>query len=172
MADGVAAQLRLGGFPPAQRRRGRRQSGRDAEVVEQPVLVEAELLELAPRMAEARYLLAYLQGYQREHAAALEGFTQTAGKLADVELPTEHNRSVCLLGLAEEKLGRGDLTGANQHFDEVTRLGGHKSLYSDAYYDEASFGALYGGTAYAPVKRRYDPGGRFPTLYEKAVQAR
>ncbi|WP_163995575.1 hypothetical protein [Pyxidicoccus caerfyrddinensis] len=82
-----------------------------------------KLLELAPRMAEARYLLAYLQGYQREHAAALEGFTQTAGKLADVELPTEHNRSVCLLGLAEEKLGRGDLTGANQHFDEVTRLG-------------------------------------------------
>jgi FAD/FMN-containing dehydrogenase len=55
---------------------------------------------------------------------------------------------------------------------EVTRLGGHKSLYSDAYYDEATFAALYGGTAYGPVKRRYDPGGRFPTLYEKAVQAR
>jgi FAD/FMN-containing dehydrogenase len=55
---------------------------------------------------------------------------------------------------------------------EVTRLGGHKSLYSDAYYDEGTFAALYGGTAYAPVKRRYDPGGRFPTLYEKAVQAR
>jgi FAD/FMN-containing dehydrogenase len=56
--------------------------------------------------------------------------------------------------------------------DEVTRLGGHKSLYSDAYYDEATFAALYGGTAYVPVKRRYDPAGRFPTLYEKAVQAR
>jgi FAD/FMN-containing dehydrogenase len=55
---------------------------------------------------------------------------------------------------------------------EVTRLGGHKSLYSDAYYDEATFAALYGGTAYGPVKRRYDPRGRFPTLYEKAVQAR
>ena len=55
---------------------------------------------------------------------------------------------------------------------EVTRLGGHKSLYSDAYYDEATFAALYGGTAYDPVKRRYDPRGRFPTLYEKAVQAR
>jgi FAD/FMN-containing dehydrogenase len=54
----------------------------------------------------------------------------------------------------------------------VTELGGHKSLYSDAYYDEDTFAALYGGTAYAPVKRRYDPGGRFPTLYEKAVQAR
>jgi FAD/FMN-containing dehydrogenase len=55
---------------------------------------------------------------------------------------------------------------------EVTRLGGHKSLYSDAYYDEETFAALYGGTAYDPVKARYDPGGRFPTLYEKAVQAR
>jgi FAD/FMN-containing dehydrogenase len=55
---------------------------------------------------------------------------------------------------------------------EVTRTGGHKSLYSDAYYDEETFAALYGGRAYAPVKGRYDPGGRFPTLYEKAVQAR
>lgn len=55
---------------------------------------------------------------------------------------------------------------------EVTRLGGHKSLYSDAYYDEGTFAALYGGDAYAPVKHRYDPRGRFPTLYEKAVQAR
>ena len=54
----------------------------------------------------------------------------------------------------------------------MTRLGGHKSLYSDAYYDEATFAALYGGTAYDPIKRRYDPRGRFPTLYEKAVQAR
>jgi len=56
--------------------------------------------------------------------------------------------------------------------DEVTRLGGHKSLYSDAYYDEATFDSLYGGAAYAPVKRTHDPMGRFPTLYEKAVQAR
>ena len=55
---------------------------------------------------------------------------------------------------------------------EVTRLGGHKSLYSDAYYDEATFARLYGGDGYAPVKDRYDPGGRLPTLYEKAVQAR
>ncbi|NUR80302.1 MAG: FAD-binding oxidoreductase [Dermatophilaceae bacterium] len=55
---------------------------------------------------------------------------------------------------------------------EVTRLGGHKSLYSDAYYDEATFARLYGGHGYAPVKDRYDPRGRLPTLYEKAVQAR
>ena len=55
---------------------------------------------------------------------------------------------------------------------QVTELGGHKSLYSDAYYDEATFARLYGDTAYRLVKRRYDPDGRLPTLYEKAVQAR
>ncbi|MDV3220221.1 FAD-binding oxidoreductase [Intrasporangium sp.] len=55
---------------------------------------------------------------------------------------------------------------------KVTELGGHKSLYSDAYYDEATFARLYGGEAGTAAKRRYDPHERFPTLYEKAVQAR
>ena len=56
--------------------------------------------------------------------------------------------------------------------DKVTELGGHKGLYSTATYDEATFDRLYGGPAYAEVKGRYDPDGRFPTLYEKAVRAR
>jgi FAD/FMN-containing dehydrogenase len=64
----------------------------------------------------------------------------------------------------------GDVNRAIER--QVTELGGHKSLYSDAYYDEATFARLYGDTAYRPVKRRYDPDGRFATLYEKAVQAR
>ena len=64
----------------------------------------------------------------------------------------------------------GDVNRAIER--KVTDLGGHKSLYSDAYYDEATFARLYGDTAYRPVKRRYDPEGRFATLYEKAVQAR
>ncbi|GAA2157931.1 FAD/FMN-containing dehydrogenase [Humibacillus xanthopallidus] len=64
----------------------------------------------------------------------------------------------------------GDVNRAIER--QVTDLGGHKSLYSDAYYDEATFARLYGDAAYRPVKRRYDPDGRFPTLYEKAVQAR
>ncbi len=54
----------------------------------------------------------------------------------------------------------------------VTRLGGHKSLYSDAFYSEEDFHALYGGAAYRPVKERYDPAGRLPSLYDKAVRAR
>ena len=55
---------------------------------------------------------------------------------------------------------------------KVTELGGHKSLYSDAYYDRATFDALYGGAAYELVKKEYDPDGRLPSLYDKAVRAR
>ncbi|MCK0112593.1 FAD-binding oxidoreductase [Ornithinimicrobium sp. F0845] len=55
---------------------------------------------------------------------------------------------------------------------KVTELGGHKGLYSEAFYDEATFAALYGGQTYDQIKERYDPQGRFPTLYDKAVRAR
>jgi FAD/FMN-containing dehydrogenase len=52
---------------------------------------------------------------------------------------------------------------------EVTRLGGHKSLYSSAYYTPEDFDALYGGPAYAAVRGRYDPEGRLTDLYRKVV---
>ena len=56
--------------------------------------------------------------------------------------------------------------------DVVATLGGHKSLYSDAYYDEESFWAAYGGEAYRALKQRYDPQGRLLDLYQKVVRAR
>jgi FAD/FMN-containing dehydrogenase len=49
---------------------------------------------------------------------------------------------------------------------------GHKSLYSDAYYDEKTFYEVYGGSAYEQVKEEYDPGHRLTGLYEKAVGRR
>jgi len=49
---------------------------------------------------------------------------------------------------------------------------GHKSLYSDAYYDEETFNAVYGGAVYAELKEEYDPGHRLTGLYEKAVGRR
>ncbi|WP_181874457.1 FAD-binding oxidoreductase [Marinitenerispora sediminis] len=52
---------------------------------------------------------------------------------------------------------------------EVTRLGGHKSLYSDAYYTEDEFWRLYNGDAYRSLKRTYDPDGRLLDLYAKCV---
>ncbi|MFC3504625.1 FAD-binding oxidoreductase [Micromonospora krabiensis] len=51
----------------------------------------------------------------------------------------------------------------------VSELGGHKSLYSDAYYDRDSFDRLYGGATWRAVRDRYDPEHRFTGLYEKAV---
>ena len=54
--------------------------------------------------------------------------------------------------------------------EKVHALGGHKSLYSEAFYDEETFGQLYGGDVLADVRARYDPDGRLSTLYEKAVR--
>jgi FAD/FMN-containing dehydrogenase len=53
--------------------------------------------------------------------------------------------------------------------DKVTGLDGHKSLYSDSYYDQEQFWRLYGGDAYAQLKRHYDPQSRLLDLYSKAV---
>ncbi len=51
----------------------------------------------------------------------------------------------------------------------VHDLGGHKSLYSDAFYDRETFDLLYDGPNLESVKQQYDPDRRFPSLYDKAV---
>jgi FAD/FMN-containing dehydrogenase len=53
--------------------------------------------------------------------------------------------------------------------DEVGRLGGIKSLYSESYYGREAFWCMYGGDAYRALKARYDPEGVFPDLYEKCI---
>ncbi|MGZ4492497.1 MAG: FAD-binding oxidoreductase [Nocardioidaceae bacterium] len=55
---------------------------------------------------------------------------------------------------------------------KVTELGGHKSLYSDAYYDRDTFDRLYNVAGQREVKRRFDPDDRLTGLYEKAVNRR
>lgn len=56
--------------------------------------------------------------------------------------------------------------------EKVSTLGGHKSLYSDAFYSREEFGQLYGGEQAARLKAEFDPNSRFSTLYDKAVSAR
>ena len=59
----------------------------------------------------------------------------------------------------------------NRHIErQVTALGGHKSLYSESFYDEEEFARLYDGAAYAVLKERWDPASRLPHLYDKAVR--
>ncbi|WP_067701194.1 FAD-binding oxidoreductase [Nocardia jejuensis] len=54
---------------------------------------------------------------------------------------------------------------------KVSELDGHKSLYSDSYYDRNEFAALYyGGDTYHQLKQHYDPDHRLLDLYSKAVQ--
>jgi len=54
----------------------------------------------------------------------------------------------------------------------VHELGGHKSLYSEAFYDRDTFDRLYDGANLASVKSTYDPFDRLTSLYDKAVKRR
>jgi FAD/FMN-containing dehydrogenase len=55
---------------------------------------------------------------------------------------------------------------------KVHELGGHKSLYSEAFYDRETFDRLYDGANLAAVKAQYDPQDRLTNLYDKAVRKR
>lgn len=56
--------------------------------------------------------------------------------------------------------------------DKVTELGGHKSLYSEAFYARDDFERLYGGAELARVKAFHDPDDRLTSLYDKVVRRR
>lgn len=56
---------------------------------------------------------------------------------------------------------------------KLIELNARKSLYSRSYYSEEEFKSLYyNGEDYARLKQKYDPHGRFATLYEKCVENR
>ena len=61
----------------------------------------------------------------------------------------------------------GDLNRAIER--RVTELGGHKSLYSDAYYDRETFDLLYDQSFARTVRKETDPDARLTELYQKAV---
>ncbi len=55
---------------------------------------------------------------------------------------------------------------------KVAELGGHKSLYSEAFYERDDFDRLYGGADLARVKALHDPDDRLTPLYDKVVGRR
>ncbi len=55
---------------------------------------------------------------------------------------------------------------------KVSELGGHKSLYSEAFYEPDEFDRLYGGANLARVKALHDPDDRLTPLYDKVVGRR
>lgn len=52
---------------------------------------------------------------------------------------------------------------------KVRELGGIKSLYSDSYFEEDEFWAIYDKSVYDDLKARYDPNERLKNLYQKTV---
>ena len=81
------------------------------------------LLEEAPNHGEAAYLLATAHGFLREPVPALERFAQAETHIPGTGLSLGHNKSVCLLQLAEEKLATGDTDESGKLFDQVSKLG-------------------------------------------------
>ncbi len=65
---------------------------------------------------------------------------------------------------------RGPLNRAVE--ERVHALGGHKSLYSEAFYDPDTFDRLYDGANLRALRRRHDPDDRLTNLYDKAVGRR
>jgi len=55
---------------------------------------------------------------------------------------------------------------------KVAELGGHKSLYSEAFYDEATFAELYNTHNLERLRAIHDPQARLTNLYDKAVKHR
>ncbi|HEY4238308.1 MAG TPA: hypothetical protein VGM88_00755 [Kofleriaceae bacterium] len=83
----------------------------------------ARLLELAPHMAEARWLLGYTKARAEEWDAALADLRAARADLPADAAPFDVNESVCLLATAEQRLAAADNDGATARFDEVTKIG-------------------------------------------------
>ena len=75
-------------------------------------------------------------------------------------------------GMAALPAGQGDGYHNRLIEDEVSALGGHKSLYSTSFYDEEEFRRRYNGDAYDKLKAEYDGTGRLLGLYDKCVRGR
>jgi FAD/FMN-containing dehydrogenase len=75
-------------------------------------------------------------------------------------------------GMASLPPGQGDGYYNRRIEDEVSALGGHKSLYSTAFYSEDEFRRRYNGETYDKLKAEYDGAGRLLGLYDKCVRGR
>lgn len=53
---------------------------------------------------------------------------------------------------------------------KVAALDGHKSLYSNVYYDESTFWKIYNKDLYLSLKYKYDPKQALKSLYQKVTE--
>jgi len=87
--------------------------------------------------------------------------------------PLEPGRTYVNVGFWSAVPASGVEGAVNREIEAaVIACGGHKSLYSDAFYDREEFDRRYGGHTYAALKERYDPDRRLLDLYAKVVRRR
>lgn len=84
--------------------------------------------------------------------------------------PGETYVNIGFWGTVEVPAGSPDGLVNRRIEEHVSTLRGHKSLYSEAFYDEATFADLYGAASLDAVRAEHDPEGRLSSLYEKAVR--
>ncbi|MEO1264041.1 MAG: hypothetical protein AAFZ15_34870, partial [Bacteroidota bacterium] len=81
------------------------------------------LLDEAPRMAEAKYLLAVVKIMKQDYEEALKLFEEVEKKLKSKKVDFDNMKSYCLLHIAGEKLMKADSDGADEAFEQVLEIG-------------------------------------------------
>jgi tetratricopeptide (TPR) repeat protein len=101
--------------------------GQQEELLTQAIKDLSKALEMAPRMSEAEYVLAWALAIKGEYEEALKRFKQAENRLNLKEVDFKHIRSHCLLNLARNLLTQADHQRANKLFDEVVAIGVHSN---------------------------------------------
>jgi FAD/FMN-containing dehydrogenase len=158
----VGLENRFGVYARLQRLRGKPDVERVIQDVEIPVERTADFLRWFDEHVEMRPV--WLCPIALRHGPAAREwplYPISAGQLYV---------NVGFWGTVPIKPGRADGDVNRLVERAVAEHGGHKSLYSDVFYDEAAFEETYGGKAYHAVKDEYDPGHRLTGFYQKVVR--
>lgn len=152
-----------------ERRKGKPPRERVVQDIEVPIERTAEFVEwFLPTTEIEPVWLCPLRLRENRPGAALDNASQPW-----TLYPLEPKRTYVNIGFwSSVPIVPGEPEGAMNRLIEkkVSELDGHKSLYSESFYDEDEFHHMYGGDHYAALKRRYDPQSRLLNLYEKAVR--
>jgi tetratricopeptide (TPR) repeat protein len=110
--------LQLAAFPAPEVAETQRQS-----LINRAISDLRTVTEQAPKRGDATYALAVAYGLADKNDDAFETFERAKRLVRGIELPFDHNESVCLLKLAEFSLSTGNTEQAEAYFARVAGMG-------------------------------------------------